>query len=90
MNAEFEVAIRAAVEALMAALLAAVRAEAAPLATVPDRLLSIDEAAAVLGIGRSRLYNDFGAGRLRSLRVGRRRLVPAAAIAEYIASRKTA
>lgn len=57
--------------------------QAAPPA--PDRLLSIDEAAAMLGLGRSRVYLEIAAGRLSSLKVGRRRLVPAAAIARYIA-----
>lgn len=60
-------------------------AEAGPRA--PDRLLSIDEAAAALGLGRSRLYAEIASGRLRSLRVGRRRLVPAAAVAAFIAER---
>jgi len=90
MNAESEVAVRAAVEALTAALLAAVRAEAAPVATLPDRLLSVDEAAGALGVGRTRLYHEIGAGRLQSLRVGRRRLIPASGIADYVAYRKTA
>ncbi len=31
------------------------------------------------------LYGELAAGRLRSLRVGRRRLVPSGAIAEYVA-----
>lgn len=60
------------------------RAEAAADPRAPDRLLSIDEAARTLGIGRSRLYDEIGSGRLRSLSVGRRRLVPSGAIAEYI------
>jgi excisionase family DNA binding protein len=54
-------------------------------AQAPDRLLSVDEAAAALGIGRSRLYDEIGAGRVRSVRVGRRRLVPSSAITERIA-----
>ncbi|MBA2757371.1 MAG: helix-turn-helix domain-containing protein [Chloroflexi bacterium] len=62
------------------------RAEAAP-TNAPDRLLSIDEAAKALGIGRSALYGEMGALRLRSIKVGRRRLVPSAAIAEYINER---
>jgi excisionase family DNA binding protein len=89
MKDEFDVAVQAAVEALVAALRAAVRADATSIATAPDRLLSVDQASVVLGIGRSRLYNELGAGRLRSLRVGRRRLIPANGIAEYIASRNT-
>jgi len=55
-------------------------------ADVPERLLSIDDAAERLGIGRSRLYDELAAGRLRSLKVGRRRLVPASALAAYVAA----
>lgn len=80
-----EARVRAAVEALTDALLDALRAEAAAQARGgPDQLLSIREAAETLGIGRSRLYDEIGAGRLRSVKVGRRRLVPAAAIRAYI------
>ena len=69
----------AALAELAAALREEVRVElAAP--TGPDRLLSIREAADVLGIGRTALYGEIGAGRLRSVTVGRRRLVPASAI----------
>jgi excisionase family DNA binding protein len=79
-----EMAIRAAVDELVAALLAAVT-QVAPLDGAPDRLLDIQSASALLGIGRSRLYDEIGAGRLRSIKVGRRRLVPAKAIADFIA-----
>lgn len=79
-----EVALRAAVEELVAALLAAVM-QAAP-ADGPDRLLDIESASTMLGIGRSRLYDEIGAGRLRSIKVGRRRLVPTGAIADFIAA----
>ena len=76
------------IERAMAELVAAIRAElavqAAPPAPLPDRLLSVDEAADALGIGRSRLYEEVATGRLRSLKVGRRRLVPASAITAYI------
>ncbi|MBA3852233.1 MAG: excisionase family DNA-binding protein [Chloroflexi bacterium] len=65
------------------ALLAAARANE-PDAARPDRLLSVDEAAKLLGIGRSALYGELAAGRLRSVKVGRRRLVPSGAIAEYV------
>jgi excisionase family DNA binding protein len=57
-------------------------AEAGPRA--PDRLLSIPEAADALGIGRSALYAELQAGRVRSIKVGRRRLVPASAVADRI------
>lgn len=70
---------------LVAALREEARADAAP--NAPDRLLSIDEAAEALGLGRSLLYDEIGSGRLRTVKVGRRRLCPAGAIAEYIASR---
>ena len=51
----------------------------------PDRLLSVDEAAAQLGIGRSMLYDLIAAQRIRSIRVGRRRLLASGAITDYIA-----
>ena len=58
--------------------------------TAPDRLLDVDEAAVALGIGRSALYAELATGRLKSLKVGRRRLIPAGAIAAYIAERAAA
>jgi hypothetical protein len=77
--------------AALAELVAALRDEArgaAPETNAPDRLLSIPDACAALGgIGRTALYGELAAGRLGSLTVGRRRFVPAAAIADYIASR---
>lgn len=51
----------------------------------PDRLLTVDEAAEALSIGRTRLYAEITSGRVRSIRVGRRRLIPASAIAELAA-----
>jgi len=77
--------LTAALAELVAALREEARAEATPHA--PDRLLSVDEAAATLGLGRSLLYGEIQAGRVRSVKVGRRRLVPSAAITDYIASR---
>jgi excisionase family DNA binding protein len=84
MNPQHEVAIRTAVDELVAALLAAVRAEVALVPTTCDRLLSIDEAAETLGIGRTALYQELSAGRLRSFKVGRRRLISTSAINAYI------
>jgi excisionase family DNA binding protein len=55
-----------------------------PAADAPDRLLDVDEAAALLGIGRTFAYRQIAAGRLASLKVGRRRLVPAGAVRDYI------
>ena len=72
---------------LVEALREELRAEAAASPRAPDRLLSVDEAATMLGLGRSALYGELQGGHLRSIKVGRRRLVPAAAIADYIAER---
>lgn len=52
--------------------------------STPDRLLDIPSAATALGIGRTRLYAELDSGRIRSVRVGRRRLIPALAIAEFV------
>jgi excisionase family DNA binding protein len=38
----------------------------------------------MLSLGRSLLYAEIQAGRIRTVKIGRRRLVPAAAIREYI------
>ncbi|MDP9269701.1 MAG: excisionase family DNA-binding protein [Chloroflexota bacterium] len=72
-------------EAALAELAAAIRAEvavAARPADGPPELLSVERAARQLGIGRSRLYDEIGSGRLRSIRIGRRRLIPADALGE--------
>ena len=44
------------------------------------RTLTIDEAAEVLGIGRNAAYDAAKRGELPTLRIGRRLLVPAAAL----------
>ena len=85
MTADHEAAIRVATDALAAAILAAVRAEAASNGAGPEQLFSIDRAAVLAGVGRTTIYAAIGAGRLRSTKVGRRRLVPVAAIAELAA-----
>jgi excisionase family DNA binding protein len=51
---------------------------------MPQNLLSIDEAAKRLGVGRSTTKTLLGQGRLRSVRLGRRRLIPEAAIGQLI------
>ncbi len=75
-----------AISELIEALRETVRTEAAADPRQPDRLLSVDEAASALGLGRSLVYAEIGAGRLRSVKCGRRRLIPAAAISDYIAA----
>jgi excisionase family DNA binding protein len=51
----------------------------------PRRLLSVQEAAGELGIGRSLIYELLFSGALRSVKIGRRRLVPREAIEAFIA-----
>jgi excisionase family DNA binding protein len=90
MTADHEAAIRAATDALAAAILAAVRVGAISNDAGPEQLLSIDQAAVITGVGRTTIYAAIGAGRLRSVKVGRRRLVPASAIAALAAAERTA
>jgi excisionase family DNA binding protein len=74
-------------EAALAELAAAIREEVAVARQAdgaPPALLSIEEAARRLGIGRSTVYEALGHGELRSVRVRGRRLVPIDAIAELI------
>ena len=79
--------LAAALAELAAAIRADVLAEVAPVANAPDRLLSVDEAAAMLGLGRTATYGELQAGRLRSVKVGRRRLIPAEAVSAFIRER---
>jgi excisionase family DNA binding protein len=75
--------LEAAMAELIGALREEMRGEARPSVDAPDRLLSIEAARQVMGgISRSTMYGELTSGRLRSLRVGRRRLIPASAIAE--------
>ncbi|MET7823163.1 MULTISPECIES: helix-turn-helix domain-containing protein [Streptomyces] len=43
-----------------------------------------EEAASVLRIGRSMVYEEIRLGRLQTVRIGRRRLVPPEYIAQYV------
>jgi len=79
--------LRAAVMELVEALRDEVATERRPSEREPDRLLSIEQAARALGIGRTALYSEIGAGRIRSVKVGRRRLVPSSAISEVASGR---
>jgi len=81
-----EARVRAAVEELADALVA-LAAAAPKAADAPERLYGIPEAAAILSVGRSALYGELQAGRLRGIKVGRRRLVSSGAIRDYIGSR---
>jgi excisionase family DNA binding protein len=46
--------------------------------------LRVEEAAQALGIGRALVYDLIRSGRLRSFKVGSRRLIPVSAIDEAI------
>lgn len=55
-----------------------------PAGAVPVKLYRIPEAMRLLSLSRSVIYEQIRAGRLRSVTQGRTRLVPAAAIADYV------
>ncbi|MEU8178005.1 helix-turn-helix domain-containing protein [Microbispora hainanensis] len=59
------------------------RKEAHPL--VEPKLYRVPDAVKGLGVGRSTLHDLIRQGRLRSVKQGRTRLIPASAIAEYVA-----
>ena|SRR5688572_2503219 len=74
--------LQAALAELADAISDEVRAELADRIGGPPELLSISQAARHLGIGRTATYDAIGRGELRSLKVGRRRLIPADALVE--------
>jgi excisionase family DNA binding protein len=53
---------------------------------VPALLYRVDEAAVALRLSRSVLYELIRTGQLRTVKAGRRRLVPVAALDEYVDS----
>jgi len=61
--------------------MSAERAE--PIAGVAPRWVTVAEAAAMLRVSRTRLYELLAQGQLRSVREGRRRLVLVDSIVEY-------
>jgi len=69
----------------IAAMLSATAAAAVP-AAASETVLTIDEVAERLKISRSLVYRAIGDGKLRSIRIGKRRLVPASEIARLIES----
>lgn len=52
--------------------------------TTTDRLLTINEVAGLLRISRWSVYQLIWSGQLRTLKIGRRRLVRPAALAECV------
>ena len=55
-------------------------------ALIPPVLYRVDEAAEALRISRSVIYELIRSGQLRTVKVGRRRLVPVQALDDYVAS----
>ena len=47
-------------------------------------LVTVDEAAELLGIGRTKTYRLIAAGQLRTVQIGRRRLVPRSELHAFI------
>ncbi|MGM9442192.1 helix-turn-helix domain-containing protein [Streptomyces murinus] len=55
------------------------------LASPAERVLyRPEEAAAILSIGRSLIYEEMRLGRLQTVRIGRRRLIPPEYIVHYV------
>jgi excisionase family DNA binding protein len=48
-------------------------------------LLTIDEAAEILGVGRTTVYELLAAERIESVRIGRARRIPRVALDAYVA-----
>lgn len=53
---------------------------------MPTRLLTVNEAAAFLAVGRSRMYELLAAGVVRSVHIGRSRRVPLGDLEDYVES----
>ena len=52
----------------------------------PRRTISVDEAAAILGISRGAAYANVKTGAIPTIRLGKRLLVPKAALEKLLAS----
>lgn len=46
------------------------------------------EAARMVGLGKTRIYEEIGSGKLRSFRLGRRRMIPIVALEAWLAARE--
>ncbi|XKK40251.1 helix-turn-helix domain-containing protein [Nocardiopsis sp. ARC36] len=52
---------------------------------LPQALYTVKDTAYILQLSRAELYEQMSAGRLRFVKVGRARRIPAAAITEFVA-----
>ena len=52
---------------------------------VPARLVSVEATSQVLGVGRTQVFALLRAREINSVKIGTRRLIPVAAIDEYVA-----
>ena len=52
--------------------------------TVPALAYRVDEAAEAVRLSRSQIYELIRSGQLRTIKLGRRRLVPVQALTDYI------
>lgn len=57
---------------------------------IPKAVYSVTEAMEALGLSRQTIYNELNAKRLRSFNQGRRRLIPADGIPEWVANQEQA
>ena len=63
--------------------------DTAPTTALNDRMsLSVDDASAVTGLGRGKLFEAIRTGELPSVRVGGRRLVLVEDLRQYLADRR--
>lgn len=51
---------------------------------LPTALLTVEEAARSLGLGRTTVFGLIRAGELHSVRIGRARRIPTGAITDYV------
>lgn len=82
-------ALRAAADVLARGIADGPHHEATPIVTgaMPTKLLmSVDEAAECLSIGRAKAYELVAAGTIPSVKLGRRRLVPVEALRAQVAT----
>lgn len=61
-----------------------------PPAIRPEELLTLTDVMTILHVGKTKLYDIFAAGRLKSLKVGKERIVTRAELTRFIAAEERA